>query len=129
MSSFRSWLEASRPKTLPAAVIPVLVGTALAQAHDSANLTSAVICLGFSLLVQIGTNFANDYFDFVQGADTPARVGPRRAVAAGLISPPAMLTATWVVLGAAFAVGLLLVREGGWVLLPIGIVSIACAIA
>lgn len=125
----RHWLEASRPKTLPAAVIPVLVGTALAQAHHAADYASAGICLAFALLVQIGTNFANDYFDFVQGADTPARVGPRRAVAAGLIAPRTMLAATWLVLGLAFAVGLLLVREGGWGLLPIGILSLVCALA
>lgn len=127
--SWRHWLEAARPKTLPAAIIPVAVGTALAAAHYTADYTSAAICLGFSLLVQIGTNFANDYFDFVQGADTAERVGPRRAVAAGLISPATMLTATGVVLALAFVVGLLLVRTGGWVLLPIGIVSIVCAIA
>lgn len=129
MSILRPWLEASRPKTLPAAIIPVMVGTALAAAHGSAVYGSAVVCLFFAVLVQIGTNFANDYFDFVQGADTPARVGPRRAVAVGLISPRAMLAATWLVLGAAFAVGLLLIREGGWLLLPVGIVSIVCAIA
>jgi 1,4-dihydroxy-2-naphthoate octaprenyltransferase len=125
----RPWLEAARPKTLPAAVIPVVVGTALARAHGADDYANAGICLLFALLVQIGTNFANDYFDFVQGADTPARVGPRRAVAAGLIPPRAMLAATWVVLGAAFAVGLLLVRDGGWGLLAVGIVSIACAVA
>lgn len=123
------WFEASRPKTLPAAIIPVLVGTAFAEAAHAANYGSAAICLVFSLLVQIGTNFANDYFDFVQGADTHERVGPRRAVAAGLVSPRTMLAATAVVLAAAFAVGLLLVAEGGWILLPIGIVSIVCAIA
>lgn len=127
--AWRPWLEAARPRTLPAAVIPVLVGTALAAAHGAANYASAGVCLGFALLVQIGTNFANDYFDFVQGADTPARVGPRRAVAAGLIAPRTMLAATWLVLGLAFAVGLLLVREGGWVLLPVGLVSIVCAVA
>ncbi len=127
--SWRPWLEAARPKTLPAAVIPVMVGTALAAAHGGANYGKAAICLAFALLVQIGTNFANDYFDFVQGADTPARVGPRRAVAAGLIAPGRMLAATWLVLGLAFAVGLLLVREGGWLLLPIGLISIVCAIA
>ena len=126
--TWRHWLEAARPKTLPAAIIPVAVGTALAVAHRTENYTSAVICLAFSLLVQIGTNFANDYFDFVQGADTAERVGPRRAVAAGLISPGTMLTATGVVLALAFAIGLLLVRTGGWVLLPVGIVSIVCAI-
>lgn len=129
MSIARHWLEASRPKTLPAAVIPVMVGTALAAAHRSADYGHAAICFAFALLVQIGTNFANDYFDFVQGADTPERVGPRRAVAAGLIAPRTMLVATGLVLGLAFAVGLLLVREGGWVLLPVGVVSIACAIA
>lgn len=128
-SEWRHWLEAARPKTLPAAVIPVMVGTALAAAHRSADYVNAAICLGFAVLVQVGTNFANDYFDFVQGADTVARVGPRRAVAAGLIAPGRMLAATWLVLGVAFAVGLLLVREGGWILLPIGIVSIACAVA
>ena len=108
--------------------MPVMVATSLALAHGAADYLSAAICLVFALLVQIGTNFANDYFDFVKGADTPARVGPRRAVAAGLIAPGRMLTATWVVLVVAFAVGLLLVREGGWILLPIGIVSILCAI-
>jgi 1,4-dihydroxy-2-naphthoate octaprenyltransferase len=128
-SAWRHWLEAARPKTLAAAIIPVLVGTALAAAHRSANYGSAAICLAFALLVQIGTNFANDYFDFVQGADTPARVGPRRAVAAGLIAPRTMLVATRLVLGVAFVVGLLLVRDGGWILLPIGIVSILCAVA
>jgi 1,4-dihydroxy-2-naphthoate octaprenyltransferase len=128
-SAWRHWAEAARPKTLPAAVIPVLVGTALATAHRTADYGKAAICLLFALLVQIGTNFANDYFDFVKGADTPARVGPRRAVAAGLIAPRTMLGATWLVLGIAFLVGLLLVREGGWGLLPIGIVSILCAIA
>lgn len=127
--AWRHWLEAARPRTLAAAVIPVMVGTALAVAHGVADFGKAAICLAFAVLVQIGTNFANDYFDFVQGADTPARVGPRRAVAAGLIAPGRMLVATWLVLGLAFAVGLLLVIEGGWVLLPIGVVSIVCAVA
>jgi 1,4-dihydroxy-2-naphthoate octaprenyltransferase len=129
VSSWRHWAEAARPKTLPAAVIPVMVGTALAAAHRSADFGKATICLLFALLVQIGTNFANDYFDFVKGADTAGRVGPRRAVAAGLIAPRTMLRATGLVLGVAFAVGLLLVREGGWILLPIGVGSILCALA
>ena len=123
------WLEAARPKTLPAAVIPVMVGTAFAAAEHAAKPAVAGICLAFALLVQIGTNFANDYFDFVKGADTPDRVGPRRAVAAGLIAPNTMLLATILVLGAAFLVGLLLIREGGWILLPIGVASIVCAVA
>jgi len=128
-ANLKIWFEAARPKTLPAAVVPVMVGTALAAAHHAADFTRAAICLVFALLVQIGTNFANDYFDFVQGADTAARVGPRRAVAAGLVSPRQMLIATWLVLGVAFVVGMLLVHEVGWLLFPIGVISIVCAIA
>lgn len=123
------WVEAARPKTLPAAVVPVAVGTALAAAQGAADAAKAGVCLAFALLVQVGTNLANDYFDFQQGADTAARVGPRRAVAAGLIAPRTMLAATAAVLLAAFATGLVLVREGGWGLLPIGMVSIGCALA
>lgn len=128
-AGWRVWLEAARPKTLPAAIVPVLVATAFAHAHGGASLAKAAVCLAFALLVQIGTNFANDYFDFVQGADTAERVGPRRAVAAGLVTPHAMLRATALVLGLAFAVGLLLVIEGGWLLVPVGVVSIVCAVA
>ncbi|MBL9217738.1 MAG: 1,4-dihydroxy-2-naphthoate polyprenyltransferase [Opitutaceae bacterium] len=128
VSSWRHWLEAARPRTLPAAVIPVAVGTALAVAHHAAHYGKAVICLVFAMLVQVGTNFANDYFDFIKGADTPARVGPRRAVAAGLIAPKAMVAGAGLVLGLAFMTGLVLVREGDWVLLPIGIISILCAL-
>lgn len=128
-SSWKVWVEAARPKTLPAAIIPVLLGTALAEAHQTEDYGRAAVCLIFALLVQIGTNFANDYFDFVQGADTPARVGPRRAVAAGLVTPAQMRNATWLVFALAFAVGLLLVRDGGWMLLPIGVVSILCGLA
>lgn len=106
-----------------------MVATALAAAHNQVSYTKATICLVFALLVQIGANFANDYFDFVKGADTMKRVGPRRAVAAGLIAPRRMLAATWLILGLAFGIGLLLVREGGWILLPIGVVSVLCAIA
>ena len=128
-ANLKIWLEAARPKTLPAAVVPVMVATALAATHQAADFTRAGICLAFALLVQIGTNFANDYYDFVQGADTAARVGPRRAVAAGLVTPRQMLVATWLVLGVAFGVGLLLVHAVGWLLLPVGVVSIVCAIA
>ncbi len=128
-AGWRVWLEAARPKTLPAAVVPVMLATALAHAHGGLDFLKAAICLGFALLVQVGTNYANDYFDFVQGADTAERVGPRRAVAAGLVTPRAMLVATVLVLAAAFAVGLLLVRESGWWLLPVGVASVVCAVA
>ncbi|HEY5550839.1 MAG TPA: 1,4-dihydroxy-2-naphthoate polyprenyltransferase [Opitutaceae bacterium] len=123
------WLLASRPKTLPAAIVPVMVGSALAARAGAFNWQAAALCLGFALLVQIGTNFANDYFDFLRGADSPTRVGPRRAVASGLVSPAAMRAATMAVFGAAFVVGLGLVRIGGWWLLPLGVVCIACGLA
>lgn len=127
--AWRIWVEAARLRTLPAAIIPVMVGTALAAAHGTANYANASICLVFALLVQIGTNYANDYYDFIQGADTAARVGPRRAVAAGLVPPPVMRRAMLAVFAGAFLVGLLLIRSGGWILLPVGVVSILCGIA
>ena len=71
------WLAATRPRTLPAAVAPVLVGSALAWRDGKGDGAAAGLCLAFAVLVQIGTNFANDYYDFVNGADTAARVGPR----------------------------------------------------
>ena len=128
-SRARIWLGAARPRTLPAAIAPVLVGSALAW-HDAAfNAPAAALCLAFALLVQIGTNFANDYYDFVRGADTAARVGPRRAVAAGLIAPATMKRAMLAVFAAAFLVGLGLLAWGGPWLLAIGVASIACGIA
>ena len=128
-SSFSIWVGAARPRTLPAAFAPVVVGTALAW-HDGAfNTLAAALCLGFSLLIQIGTNFANDYYDFVRGADTSARVGPRRAVAAGLITPATMKRAMIAVFAAAFVLGLGLVVWGGPWLIVIGVASILCGIA
>lgn len=128
-SGFRIWFEAARPRTLPAAVAPVLVGSALAGHESVFQLAPALLCLGFALLVQVGTNFANDYYDFVQGADTGARVGPRRAVAAGLVSPGRMKRAMILVFVGAFALGLGLVVWGGPWLLLVGISSILCGIA
>ena len=79
-SRAKIWFSAARPRTLPAAFAPVIVGSALAWHDARFNGAAAALCLGFALLVQIGTNFANDYYDFMRGADTKARVGPRRAV-------------------------------------------------
>jgi 1,4-dihydroxy-2-naphthoate octaprenyltransferase len=122
-------VAAARPRTLPAAVAPVIVGSALAWRAGAFQGGAAAICLAFALLVQIGANFANDYYDFVHGADTGERVGPRRAVAAGLVPPAAMHRAMWLTFGLAFAVGLTLVAWGGWWLVAVGVVSIASAIA
>ena len=123
------WIDAARPRTLPAAIAPVIVGSALAWHEGSFNFAAASLCLGFALLVQIGTNFANDYYDFVRGADTAARVGPRRAVAAGLVSPATMKRVMLATFAAAFAVGLGLVAWGGPWLLAVGVASIACGVA
>jgi len=125
----RVWWEAARPRTLPAALAPVCVGTALALRQGQVVWGAAGACLGFALLVQIGTNFANDYFDFVKGADTAERVGPRRAVASGLIAPQSMRRAMYGVFAAAFCVGLTLLAYGGWPLLVVGLASIVCGIA
>lgn len=128
-STFRIWLLASRPKTLPAALVPVLVGSAFAARAGALNWGAAALCLAFALLVQIGTNFANDYFDYVQGADTAQRVGPARAVASGWVTPAAMRWAMAAVFAVALGVGLGLIPYGGWWLLPLGVLSIVCGIA
>jgi 1,4-dihydroxy-2-naphthoate octaprenyltransferase len=123
------WLAATRPRTLPAAVAPVLVGSALAWRDGKFDGAAAGLCLAFAVLVQIGTNFANDYYDFVNGADTAARVGPRRAVASGLIAPATMKGAMWAVFAAAFLSGLALVAWGGPWLIAVGVASILCGVA
>ena len=127
--ALKPWILASRPKTLPAAIAPVLVGTALAFHVDAFHWLPALICLVFALLIQIGTNFANDYFDFKKGADTEDRVGPTRAVAAGLVKPESMKRVTAITFLLAFCVGLGLIPFGGWWLLLVGITSIFCGYA
>ncbi len=126
---WKIWTAAARPRTLPAAVATVLVGSGLAWRDGHFDGRAAGFCLGFGLLVQIGTNFANDYYDFIKGADTAARVGPRRAVAAGLISPGTMRAAMWGTFAAAFLCGLSLIAWGGPWLIAVGVVSILCGVA
>jgi 1,4-dihydroxy-2-naphthoate octaprenyltransferase len=128
-SALRIWLSATRPRTLPAAIAPVLAASALAWHDGNFQPWAAATCAVFALLIQIGTNFANDYYDFVKGADTAERVGPRRAVAAGWVRPSVMQAMMAVVFALAFAVGLSLLRFGGWPLLVIGVSSIVCGIA
>lgn len=127
--ALKPWILASRPKTLPAAIAPVMVGTALAHHAQVFRWEPALICLLFALLIQIGTNFANDYYDFKKGADTKDRVGPTRAVAAGLVKPEAMKRVTAITFIIAFCVGLGLIPYGGWWLLAVGISSILCGYA
>jgi 1,4-dihydroxy-2-naphthoate octaprenyltransferase len=127
--SWPIWLAAARPRTLPAAVAPVVVGSALAAHAGRFDGAAAALCLTFAVLVQVGTNYANDYYDFLKGADTAARVGPRRAVAAGLVAPERMRRAMILVFAAAFGGGLGLMAWGGLWLLVIGVASIVCGLA
>ncbi len=123
------WLAAMRPRTLPAAVVPVVVGLALAARQTRLDASVALATLAAALLIQIGTNFANDYYDWRSGADTAERLGPRRVTQAGLVSPASVRLAAFSVLGAAAAIGTYLVAVGGWPILVIGLASVACAIA
>lgn len=125
---FSVWLLAVRPKTLGAAVAPILIGTAMAYAVDKGHAVAALAALLGALLIQIGTNFSNDYFDFVKGADTEERLGPIRATQAGLVTPEAMRRNFVVVFGLAVLVGIYLVYRGGWPIVIIGVLSIASGI-
>jgi 1,4-dihydroxy-2-naphthoate octaprenyltransferase len=117
------WIEAARPRTLPASTAPVLVGTAAGAAHGGLALWRFLLALVVAVAVQVGVNFANDYFDGVRGVDTVTRAGPRRAVASGLVSPPVMLGAVFVAIAVAAAAGLLLAATVSWWLLLVGLGS------
>lgn len=125
----RHWLSAIRPRTLLVAVVPVLVGTALAV-HDRGALAWGVLAATIlaALFIQVATNLHNDVADFERGADDPAtRLGPRRATAEGWLSPAAVRRGASLAFAGAFGIGLWLAWVGGWPILVIGIVSIACA--
>lgn len=124
MYRWKIWVEAARPKTLAAAFIPVLTGASIAWKEDLFSGMATLAALFCALTIQIGTNFANDYFDFVKGADTAERIGFQRATAAGLIPAKTMLTATILAFTIAFTAGLYLVWIGGWVVFWIGASSI-----
>jgi 1,4-dihydroxy-2-naphthoate octaprenyltransferase len=125
----RAWILAARPKTLSAAVVPVLVGTACAAAAGGIRLGPAAAAFAGALLLQIGANFANDVFDFEKGADTIERLGPTRAVQAGLLSARAVRAGMWLSFALAAGVGAYLTSVAGPVILAIGIASIFSAIA
>jgi len=122
------WYLAARPKTLWAAVGPVLMGTAMARGEGLMDASAAIAALLGAMLLQIGTNFCNDYADFVKGADTPGRVGPARAVASGWITPRHMLIATVIMFGLAAIVCAFLAYKAGWPFIILGILSIAAGI-
>jgi len=125
---WRVWLLAARIPTLSAAVAPVLVGSAAAWAHGRFIPGALVAALVSSTLIQVGTNFANDLFDFKKGADTEKRTGPLRVTQAGLVSPQEIERAMWITFALAVVAGLYLIYLGGWPILAIGLLSIAAGI-
>ncbi len=123
-TSLSIWIKAARPQTLPAAFVPVCIGASLAFHDQQLVWVPTIIALLCAFLIQIGTNFANDYFDFKKGADTDDRIGFERATAAGHISANSMRNATIITMGLAFLFGLFLVWHAGWAIFWIGVASL-----
>jgi hypothetical protein len=121
---------AARPRTLPAAIAPVLVGTAAAiyEHGDLRRPWAFVAALVGSIFIQIGTNLANDYSDAKRGADTVDRLGPVRVTAAGLVAPRSVLIATWLAFGVAVAAGIYLATVAGLIIIAVGAASIAAGV-
>jgi 1,4-dihydroxy-2-naphthoate octaprenyltransferase len=120
---------AARPRTLPAAIAPVLVGTAAAiEASDDLRVGAFIAALVGSIFIQIGTNLANDYSDAKRGADTADRLGPVRVTSSGLVAPRRVLYATWLAFGVAVVAGVYLATVAGAVILVVGAVSILAGI-
>lgn len=126
----RHYLRASRPKTLAAGAVPVLMGSALA-ANEPAGVTWWVFACALvgALLIQVATNFINDALDFKKGADTSERLGPIRVTQAGLLSADAVMRGAWLCLFGAALCGIPLIYRGGWPMLVIGLTSILAAYA
>ncbi len=127
--SFRAWILASRPATLTAAIVPVLVGSAVAHAVGGFRLGPALAALVGAMLIQIATNFANDVFDHEKGADTEERLGPTRATASGLLSAKQMRAALVTTLALTLIPGVYLVWVGGWPIVLIGLASMLSGVA
>jgi 1,4-dihydroxy-2-naphthoate octaprenyltransferase len=119
---------AARPRTLPAAIAPVLVGTALAMTNHDLRVGGFVAALLGAILIQVGTNLSNDYSDARRGADTEERLGPVRVTAGGLVPPKQVLIATYVTFGLAVLCGVYLVVIAGPILLAIGAASILAGV-
>ena len=126
--TLRLWLAAVRPRTLPAAVAPVVVGTSLAGTEGTFRPLAFVAALGGSVFIQIGTNLANDYSDARRGADSDDRLGPVRVTAGGLLPPRRVLVGTYVAFGVAVCAGVYLAAVAGWGLLLVGAASIAAGV-
>src|SRR3954464_12537696 len=119
---------AARPRTLPAAIAPVLVGTALAVTETDLRVGGFVAALLGALFIQVGANLSNDYSDARRGADTEDRLGPVRVTAGGLVPPRQVLIATYVTFALAIACGAYLIAVAGWQLLLVGVASIVAGV-
>lgn len=128
MGTIRIWLMAARPRTLPAGIAPVLVGTALAAADGEFAVLVFLAALFGAIFIQVGANLSNDYSDARRGADTEDRLGPVRVTAGGLVPPKQVLVATYVSFALAVLCGVYLIAVAGWVLLAIGAASILAGI-
>src|SRR5436309_2393212 len=128
MISFQTWLLAIRPKTLPAAIAPVLIGTAMALKDNVHHWPSAFMALLGAITIQIGTNLANDYFDFQKGADNSSRIGPVRVTQGGLIPPHVVKSAFISTFILSALISTYLINRGGWPIVLIGILSILSGI-
>jgi 1,4-dihydroxy-2-naphthoate polyprenyltransferase len=128
LSHSRLWILASRPRTLPAAIAPVLVGTALAAYEHEFHVLPFLAAMVGSTFIQIGTNLSNDYSDARRGADTEDRLGPVRVTAGGLMPPKHVLVGTYIAFGIAVAAGLYLAAVAGWELLVVGVASILAGV-
>ena len=128
MSAVRIWVMAARVRTLPAAIAPVLVGTALAGFEHTFHPLRFVAALFGAIFIQVGTNLSNDYSDARRGADADDRLGPVRVTAGGLVPPSQVLVATYVSFGLAVLAGIYLIAVAGWLLLAIGAASILAGV-
>lgn len=125
----RPWIFAARPKTLLIIVAPILLASSLAWHDGFFQLIPAALCLTFGILSQIGSNLANDYYDYMKGADSEGRIGFQRAVASGVIAPERMLKAVKIMFGLSFISGLGLLFYGGIPMIGVGLVCILFAYA
>lgn len=128
LRKWQIWLMAARPNTLPAAIAPVMVGTSLAWSDGHFSPVPALAAAVGALLLQILSNFANDYFDFAKGADTRGRLGPTRVMAAGLLSARELRVGMAAAAGLAILDGVYLILLGGWPILAVGVASLMAAL-
>ncbi|MBI9015648.1 MAG: 1,4-dihydroxy-2-naphthoate polyprenyltransferase [Phycisphaerae bacterium] len=124
----RKWIIAARPKTLWAAVVPVTIGLVLTKSNGNLHILSAIVTLLSAIFIQIGTNYTNDFCDFIKGSDRGDRKGPTRITASGGASPKQVAIAAIGTFGLACICGLYLIYRGGWPILAIGLASIIAGI-